>query len=124
LFSHLINLATEQGQTDEALSLVEAGLKHDCEQNEGRRRNDYEFREAQVLLKAGEVDRAHDTFCRLIARIPSNLDVLGRATESMLSAKRPQQAAGFALQGLQQAKKQGDRDRIGYFEELLAASRK
>lgn len=123
-FNHLIQLALDDGQAMDALGLVDAGEKHDCEHNEGRRRGDYEMRRAQVHLKAGEPDQAHDVFNRMLQRTPSDLELLGKATEAMLSAKRPQQAAEFAEKGLTQAKTKGDRDRAGYFQELLAAAKR
>ncbi len=124
LYQHLINLVTNRGDFAEALSLVDAGLKDDCEQNEGRRRNDYELRRAQIHLQAGQPEAAREVFNRLLERTPSNLDVLGRAAEAMLSARLGRPAVEFAEKGLAQAKQKGDQDRTGYFEELLAAARR
>jgi hypothetical protein len=124
MFNHLVQLAIDQADHTAAHSWLDAGLKEDCEHNEGRRRNDYELRRAQVHLRAKEPEQAFEVFERLIERSPTNLDLLGRATESMLTAKQKPQATKFAEQGLARAKQHGDRDRVGYFEELLAAARK
>src|SRR5262249_4784573 len=47
-FTHLIQLALSQNNTEAALDHVNEGEKQDCEQNEGRRRNDYELRRGQI----------------------------------------------------------------------------
>ena len=99
-YSYLIQFALREGNTDLALDYVNEGEKTDCEQNEGRRRNDYELRRGQVLSKRGEVDRARDVFERLIERSPSELRYRGTAAESMLSLKQGQSALRFAEGGL------------------------
>jgi tetratricopeptide (TPR) repeat protein len=123
-YNHLVQLALDRQDSSAAHWALDAGLKHDCEHNEGRRRNEYELRRAQVHLSAGEPEIAQDVFTRLVQRVPSDLDLLGKATEAMLSAKRLGDAATFAEQGLKTARQKGDRDRVGYFEELLAAARR
>src|SRR5262249_47732824 len=65
-YSFLIQRALADGNGDAALDAVNEGEKVDCEQNEGRRRNDYELRRAQVHAKRGEADQAEDVFRRLI----------------------------------------------------------
>jgi hypothetical protein len=124
LFNQLVQQAGENDDFADALDLIDRGLKHDCEHNEGRRRNEYELKRAQVFLKAKQPDEAHGVFQKLLERIPSNLDVLGTATEGMLSARKGPYAVTFAEQGVRQAKAKGDRDRVGYFEELLAAAKR
>jgi tetratricopeptide (TPR) repeat protein len=124
LYSHLIQLALDRGDHTEALALVDAGERYDCEHNEGRRRTDYELRRAQVLLRSGDAAGAFDVYTRLVQRTPADLELLGKAAEAMLSARRMQDAARFADQGLARARQKGDRDRAGYFEELLAAAQK
>lgn len=124
LYQHLIHLALDDDDPAEAGSWVDAGLKEDCEMNEGRRRNDYELRRAHVHLAKDEPEIAHDVFTRVIQRVPSDLKVLGSAAEAMLSARLPHHAAAFAEQGLAQARKKGDRDHAGYFQELLAAAKR
>jgi len=54
-YSYLVQLAVKEGHLDEALDLVNDGERVDCEQNEGKRRNDYELRRGQVHVKRGEV---------------------------------------------------------------------
>jgi tetratricopeptide (TPR) repeat protein len=124
VYNHLVQLALENDQFAEAQSWIDAGLKEDCEYNEGRRRNDYELRRAQAHLRANEPEQAQDLFRRLIERVPSDLHILGVAAEAMLSARRPQDATAFAEQGLTKAKGKGDRDHAAYFEELLTAAKK
>jgi predicted Zn-dependent protease len=123
-FSHLIQTALSEGDTQAALNLVDEGEKADCEQNEGKRRNDYELRRAQILSKRGEADQAQEVFERLINRAPSELRFRGSAAEAMLSARHPTRALRFAEEGLAKARQQNDRDSEDYFKELVAAAKK
>src|SRR5439155_10349621 len=99
-YSHLIQLALSAGNTDAALDLINEGEKADCEQNEGRRRNDYELRRGQILAKKGQPEQAQDVFERLIQRVPAELRYRGSAAEAMLSARQGTRALQFAEQGL------------------------
>jgi tetratricopeptide (TPR) repeat protein len=123
-YSHLIQMALSVGDTQAALNLVDEGEKADCEQNEGKRRNDYELRRAQILSKRGDADQAQDVFERLINRAPSELRFRGSAAEAMLSARHPTRALRFAEEGLAKARQQNDRDSEDYFKELVAAAKK
>jgi tetratricopeptide (TPR) repeat protein len=123
-FLHLIQLALAEGHTDLALDHVNAGEKADCENNEGRRRNDYELRRGQIHARRGEIETAQNVFDSLIARVPGDLRFRGSAAEAMLSAKDTVRALHFAEAGLEQARKQNDRDMENYFKELAAAARK
>src|SRR5205823_5123818 len=100
------------------------GERVDCEQNEGRRRNDYEVRRGQVHVKRGEADQAQDVFRRLIEREPSNLKYRGTAAEAMLALKQPARALQFAEEGLAAARHANDRDSEGYLMELVAATKR
>jgi tetratricopeptide (TPR) repeat protein len=123
-YSYLVQRAVAEGRTDEALDLINEGEKADCEQNEGRRRNDYELRRGQVHAKRGEADAAQDVFDRLVQRDPSNLRTRGLAAEAMLSLRQAARALRFAEEGLAEARKRQDRDSEGYLMELAAAARK
>lgn len=124
VYSKLIDLALGDRDTDTALELVDQGEKADCEQNEGRRRNDFELRRGQVLAKRGEPEAARDVFQRLVERAPTELRYRGSAAEAMLSAKSGTAALAFAESGLAEARKQQNRDSEGYFLELVAAAKK
>ena len=87
-YAYLVQTALAEGNTQSALQYVDEGEKADCEQNEGRRRNDYELRRGQVLAKSGDPEAARDVFDRLIAqgaqrgavlRHRSRVDVVGQA---------------------------------------------
>jgi tetratricopeptide (TPR) repeat protein len=123
-YSFLVQQAVKEGRLDEALDLVNDGERVDCEQNEGRRRNDYELRRGQVHVKRGEVDPAQDVFQRLIERVPENLKYRGAAAEAMLALKQPARALQFAEDGLAAARHANDRDSEGYLMELVAATKK
>src|SRR4029079_1750030 len=73
LYNHLVAQALAQGDPGAALDFVNAGEAHDCSHNEGRRRDDYDLRRGQLLVKAGEYDKAQETFDRLVQRDPSQL---------------------------------------------------
>jgi tetratricopeptide (TPR) repeat protein len=123
-YSHLIQTAVSEGDTQAALDWINEGEKADCEQNEGKRRNDYELRRAQILSKRGEADQAQDVFEKLISRAPSELRYRGSAAEAMLSARQPARALRFAEEGLTKARQQNNRDSEDYFKELVAAAKK
>jgi tetratricopeptide (TPR) repeat protein len=123
-YSYLIQQALSARDLDSALSYVDEGEKADCEHNQGRRRNDYELRRAQVLAKRGESDAARDVFERLIERVPSELKYRGTAAEAMLTLKQGAAALKFAEQGLSKAREQNDRDSEQYFMELASAARR
>jgi tetratricopeptide (TPR) repeat protein len=124
LFSFLVQRSMGEGNTDAALDLVNEGQKQDCEHNEGRRRNDYELRRAEVHVKRREVEQATDVFTRLIERSPENLRYRGKAAEGMLSLRQPDRALQFAEQGVAEARRQNDRDSEQYLTELLDAARR
>jgi tetratricopeptide (TPR) repeat protein len=123
-YQHLVQLALDEGDTQAALDRLNEGEKADCEQNEGRRRNEYELRRAQIHARRGEADEAQGLFERLIERAPAEPRYRGSAAEAMLSLKRPDRAVRFAEQGLTQARTKNDRDSEGYFMELLEAARR
>ena len=77
-YAHLVQMALAVGDTQTALQYVDEGEKADCEQNEGRRRDDYELRRGQVLAKSGDSANAKDVFERLIARRRANCVIVAR----------------------------------------------
>jgi tetratricopeptide (TPR) repeat protein len=123
-YAHLVQMALGEGDTEGALNYLNEGEKADCEQNEGRRRNDYELKRAQIHSKRGEADRAQEIFTGLIARVPSELRFRGSAAEAMLSARQPARALHFAEEGLVKAREQNNRDSEQYFLELVAAAKR
>jgi tetratricopeptide (TPR) repeat protein len=124
LFNYLTQRAVQEGDTAAALDWVNEGEKADCEQNEGKRRNDYELRGGLHHTTRGAADAPHDVFQRLIDRVPAEARYRIAATEAMLSLKQGARALAFAEAGLQAAQKQNDRDSAGYFQELVAAAKK
>jgi tetratricopeptide (TPR) repeat protein len=123
-YGHLVQLALGEGDTDAALNYLNEGEKADAEQNEGRRRNDYELRRGQVHARRGEADLAQDIFDCLIARVPSETRYRGSAAEAMLSARQGSRALAFAEGGLAKAREKNDRDSENYFMELVSAAKK
>jgi tetratricopeptide (TPR) repeat protein len=123
-YSFLVQRALAQGDTAAALDYLNAGEQHDCQHNEGRRRNDYELRRGQVHANCGESAEARDVFERLIARVPTELRYRASAAEALLSARQPAPALQFAEEGLAQARKQNDRDSEGHFLELVSAAKR
>ncbi|HMC64585.1 MAG TPA: hypothetical protein VKI65_06575, partial [Gemmataceae bacterium] len=123
-FSHLVQLALNEGDADSALDYLDEGEKRDCEENEGRRRNDYELRRGQIHARRGEVEAAQELFERLITRAPADLRYPGTAAEALLSARQGNRALRFAEQGLAKAREQSNRDSEEYYLELVAAAKK
>jgi tetratricopeptide (TPR) repeat protein len=123
-YTYLVQSALAEGNADTALQYVDEGEKADCEQNEGRRRNDYELRRGQVLAKRGDPAAAKDVFERLLARVPDEMRFRGAAAESMLALKQGAAALQFAEQGLSKARQKNDRDSEQYFLELVSAARR
>jgi hypothetical protein len=120
----LVNKAVAEGNMESALDLVNEGEKHDCEHNEGRRRNDYELRRGQIHAKRGDAAEAKTVFEGLIARVPSELKYRATAAESLLSARQGAAALQFAEAGLAEARKQNNRDSEGHFMELVEAAKR
>ncbi len=123
-YAHLVQLAQTEGDLEAALQYVGEGEKADSEENEGRRRNDYDLRRGQLHVKRGESDQANDVFNRLIERAPAEPRYRGSAAEAMLSAKQGAQALHFAEGGLKSAREKNDRDSEQYFLELVDAAKR
>lgn len=123
-FTHLVQLAQQEGNLDQALDYVNAGEKADCEQNEGKRRNEYELRRGQLHVKRGEFDQAVDVFGRLVERVPAELKFRGSAVETLLSARQGAPALKLAEPGLAKARELQNRDMEHYFMELVEAAKK
>jgi len=121
---HLVNLALADDDFQGAIDRLNEAEKDDCENNEGRRRNDFELRRAQILVKKGDHQAAEETFTRLIERVPNEWKYRGSATETFLSARQGSRAITFAERALTEAKKQNNRDQEGYFHELLEAAKR
>jgi tetratricopeptide (TPR) repeat protein len=124
LFQLLINQSMTQGKLDAALDYLNDGERDDCENNGGKRRNEYELRRAQVHAKRGEFDDAERVYDSLIARVPTELNYRVNAAETMMSARQGAKATKYAKEGLVIALKQNNRDLEGHFKELMAAAQK
>ncbi len=124
LFQFLINQMLAEGQVDAALDHVNAGEADDCKNNEGRRRNEYELRRAQLHAKRGEFDDAERVYDGLIARVPTELNYRVNAAETMLSGKQSAKAQKYAKDGLSASLKANNRDLEGHFKELIEAAQR
>lgn len=122
LYQLLIAQALAQGNLDAAADYVNDGERDDCEKNEGRRRNDYELRRAQVHARRGEFDDAERVYDALIARAPTEMNYRVDAAQAMVSARQGARAMKYAKDGLAAAQKQKNRDLEGHFKELLEAA--
>ena len=122
-YLHLIQMASADGKWDDAIALVDEGEKHDCEHNEGRRRNDYELRRGQIMAKDGDIVAAVEVFTNLVDRQPNELKYLEAATKAMLDVKSPK-ALVFAEKGLTQARSQNNRDAEEYFLDLCQSAKR
>ncbi len=122
--NHLIQRALSEGNQDASLDYLNAGEKDDCDNNQGRRRHDYELRRGQIHLRRGEIDLSQEVFDRLIACAPDELRFRGSAAEAMLSAQQGARALRFAEEGLAVARRLNNRDSEQHFLELLSAAKK
>ena len=123
LYQLLINQTLAQGKTDESLDYLNDGERDDCENNEGKRRStNMNCMRAEVHAKRGEVRAStRDVYDRLIARVPTELNVRVNAAETMLSARQTPRALKFAQDGLAIAVKQNNRDLEGHFGKAITA---
>jgi tetratricopeptide (TPR) repeat protein len=124
VYAYLMQRAQGDGDTTAALDILNEGEKVDCEHNEGRRRNDYELRRAQLHAKRGDTAEAENGFERLIERAPSELRYRTSAAEAMISTNQAASALRFAEGGLAKAREQNNRDAEGHFLELVAAAKR
>src|SRR5262249_3678224 len=120
----LVQRSLAEGKADDALNYVNEGERLDGEQNEGRRRYEFELRRGQVHVKRGEADQAFEVFERLLGRDPSSQRTRGSAVEGMLSLRQGARALRFAEEGLAMARQQNDRDSEQYFLELVGAAKR
>jgi tetratricopeptide (TPR) repeat protein len=123
-YSHLIQLAQAENDSNRVVELLDAAEKSDAELNEGRRQSDYALRRGQTYAKRGDAHKAHEVFRGLIERQPGELRNYGAAAETMLGQKRGQWALQFAEQGLAKARSQNNRDSEQYFLELVGAAKR
>jgi hypothetical protein len=124
LFQLLIQHAIGDGKLDDAMEYVNDGERDDCEHNEGKRRNDYELRRAQLHAKRGEFDDAERVYDGLISRAPTQLEYRVNAAETMLSARQGPKALKYAKEGAAAAVKAQNRDLEGHFKELMDAAQR
>ncbi|MBI2807751.1 MAG: tetratricopeptide repeat protein [Planctomycetes bacterium] len=124
LYQLLISQNLADGQLDAALDHVNDGERDDCERNEGRRRNEYELRRAQVHAKRGEFADAERVYDGLIARVPTEINYRVNAAETMLSSRQGDLAMKYAREGHTAAIKQNNRDLEGHFRELMEAAQR
>jgi tetratricopeptide (TPR) repeat protein len=126
-YAYYATLATRallEGDTQAALAHLDAGLSHDATANEGKRRDDYGLRRANVLVQRGEAEAAEQAFLTLIERSPRNFKFRGQAAEAMLKLKQPAKALQFAQEGLKEAGQANDRDASGYMNDLINAAKR
>jgi tetratricopeptide (TPR) repeat protein len=124
LYQLLIQQAIGEGKLDDALEYVNDGERDDCEHNEGKRRNDYELRRAQLHAKRGEFDDSERVYDGLISRAPTQLEYRVNAAETMLSARQGPKALKYAKEGAAAAVKAQNRDLEGHFKELMDAAQR
>ena len=124
IYQVLVQAALADKQTEQAIQYLEKGMQADKTSNQERRRFDYELLRARVFASCQQARKAYETYVQLLHNHPGNLDLLGTATETMLKAGMRPQALQFAENGILQARAKGDRDRLAYFQELLAVAKR
>ncbi len=124
LFACLIAAANADGEPETALLHAGAGTEYDAANNGGKRANEFGLQKARLLAKSGRADEAVKEFMELIARNPDEAKFYVGATETMLSAKRGEDALRFAEAGLAKARSTGNRDLEGACLELSEAAKR
>ncbi len=124
LFACLIASANAEGETATALQHAVAGAEYDAAHNGAKRANEFGLQKARLLAKSGQADAAVKEFQELIARNPDEAKFYIGATETMLSAKRGDDALKFAEAGLAKARHIGNRDLEGACLELSEAAKR
>jgi tetratricopeptide (TPR) repeat protein len=119
-FNHLIGQATGE----DVLKLLDEAIACDAATNNGSRAKDLASRKARLLIKNNQVEEGLHLLDSLLATETGNLNLYGMAAETLLGAKQAQLALKYAENGEAIAKKANDKDRMGYFAELIAATKK
>jgi hypothetical protein len=119
-FNHLIGQATGE----DVLKLLDEAIASDAATNNGSRAKDLASRKARLLIKNNQVEEGLRLLDSLIATETGNLNLYGMAAETLLGAKQARLALKYAENGEALAKKANDKDRMGYFAELMAATKK
>ena len=101
---------------------VTDGMTDDGYRNQGKRMGEYAVQKARLLARSGKPEQAAAEFDALLAKHPDEPKFYITATETMLSAKQPQLALGFAAKGLTAARSLNNRDLDGACRELTEAA--
>lgn len=123
-YAVLITGALAEGNSEAGLKHARDGSAYDAEHNAGKRANEYSVRKAQILSKIGDADGAATEFDELLTRNPDEGKFYVTATETMLSARKPEKALSFAERGLETARRTGNRDLEGACLELSEAAKR
>lgn len=124
MYQILIQAALAEKQADQAQQWLDEGIKVDAERHGGARKLDYEMLRARLFISGQQPMKAYESFVKLLHAHPGNMDLLGNASETLLKAGLRPQALQFAEHGLAQARAKGDRDRLSYFQELMAVAKR
>lgn len=119
-FNHLIGQATGE----DVLKWLDEAIASDAATNNGSRAKDLASRKARLLIKNNQVEEGLHLLDSLIATETGNLNLYGMAAETLLGVKQAQLALKYAETAEALAKKANDKDRMGYFAELIAATKK
>jgi len=113
-----------QATGDEVIKLLDEAIASDAATNNASRAKDLTLRKSRLFLKNGQTEAGLGILDSLIAADAGNLNLYGTATETLLGVKQASLALKYAETGQTLAKKVNDKDRLGYFGELIAATKK
>jgi len=122
IYAVAVTGAVAEGDFEAAIKTVTDGMTEDGYRNQGKRMGEYAVQKARLLARSGKPDLAAAEFEALLAKHPDEPKFYITATETMLSAKQPQLALGFAAKGLAAAKTLNNRDLDGACRELTEAA--
>jgi hypothetical protein len=116
---HLIFQLLGEDRIERAYAGTLKALERDAKLNAGKRSIDYRKLRVKVLLAGKRLAEAKLDLDKLLAEKGDDLDLHVFAVEEVLRFGHKEAAAKYAAAGQQAARRQGDRDRLGFFEEIV-----
>lgn len=116
---HIIFQLLGEDRVERAYASTLKALDRNAKSNAGKRAIDYRKLLLKVLLSGKRLPEARVELDKLLAEHADNLDLYVFATEELLRFGHKDLAVKYAAAGKQLAAKKNDKDRLGFFEDLL-----
>jgi tetratricopeptide (TPR) repeat protein len=115
---HIIFQLLGEDRIERAYASTLKALDRDQKLNAGKRSTDYRKLRVKVLLAGKRLPEARLDLDKLLTERRDDLDLYVFAVEELLRFGHKEPAAKFAVAGKVLAAQKGDRDRLGFFEEI------